>query len=60
MNLPRDKALIKIVAIVHDDADDYPIADIRQHFYTQMKKRGYKYVSRAVIKDQSFRIWRVE
>ena len=40
--------------------DYYPIVDIRQHFYTQMKKRGYKYVSRSVIKDQSFRIWRVE
>ena len=40
--------------------DYYPIVDIRQHFYAQMKKRGYKYVSRSVIKDQSFRIWRVE
>jgi hypothetical protein len=28
MNLPRDKALIKIVALVHDDADDFMGAQI--------------------------------
>tara|TARA_Y100000114_G_C11640906_1_gene269201 strand:+ start:313 stop:642 length:330 start_codon:yes stop_codon:yes gene_type:complete len=37
----------------------YRIEEIRQRFCSQMKRRGYKYVSRAVIKDQSFRIWRV-
>ena len=28
MNLPRDKALINIVALVHDDADDFMGAQI--------------------------------
>lgn len=28
MNLPKDKALIDIVALVHDDADDFMGADI--------------------------------
>ena len=37
----------------------YPIADIRQHFYTQMKKRGYVYATRTVEKDKSFRVWRI-
>lgn len=36
----------------------YPIADIRQHFCSQMKKRGYGYVTRTIEKDKSFRVWR--
>tara|TARA_Y100000114_G_C11545250_1_gene224550 strand:- start:239 stop:568 length:330 start_codon:yes stop_codon:yes gene_type:complete len=36
------------------------VEEIRQHFIRQMKKRGYKYASRTVVKGKSFRIWRIE